>query len=341
MTPNYLRPNTEMPKLAVNFVLNRGGVGDYINFIPAFKYVADVHTHITARIFAPPHMVELYKFFLKGHNISVYSKADATNVIAKDKENAQMISDPMTYKHYINATGAHLIDLGFMYYAGLSKAPVGYDKLPHVPDDMLISYAYNQTIIDFFKNTGKYVVMTPGATADARAIPAQHFNKLIHYVKSKGYEVVFLGKANFTTDKEAEAKAKHYFANFNTNYDYHAGVDLREKTTLIEALDIMDGAMCVIGLDNGLLHLAACTTTPVIFGYNIVEVEHRVPRRVEGDTYNITLSKESLPCIGCQSHTRFVHGHKFTQCLYGDYLCLDKLFHDDAKAWKNAIDLAL
>jgi hypothetical protein len=95
-----------------------------------------------------------------------------------------------------------------------------------------------------------------------------------------------------------------------------------------------------VGLDNGLLHLAACTPGNVIFGYNIASPEHRRPWRGQYDerTVDVTLTADELPCNWCQSRQKMMLNHSFHQCLYGDLKCVDMLFEDDGKRFCDAID---
>ena len=61
---------------------------------------------------------------------------------------------------------------------------------------------------------------------------------------------VFLGKSHL---------------DLNEDYDLSEGVDFIGRTLLFDALRIIDCAEMVIGIDNGLLHLAACTKTPIVW----------------------------------------------------------------------------
>ena len=115
----------------------------------------------------------------------------------------------------------------------------------------------------------------------------------------------------------------------------------RDKTEIFQAAALIHKAKMIIGHDNGLLHLAGCTDTPIVFGYNIASPEHREPRRKVGKVFNVVVTPEELVCSFCQSRTNFVIGYNFQQCFYGDLKCIDMLFEDNGARWKRQIDLAL
>jgi ADP-heptose:LPS heptosyltransferase len=168
-------------------------------------------------------------------------------------------------------------------------------------------------------------------------MPSYAFNGLVDYTISKGITPVFIGKRDFAL----KGKENNYFANVGEEMDFSKGIDFREKTTLLQAVEIIKGAKFILGIDNGLLHFAGCTETPIIFGHTITEVKHRSVRRPKGTVINLALTKESLPCSGCQSNMRNIIGHKFKNCIYDDYKCLDLLFGNEMSEWKRAIDYIL
>ena len=176
---------------------------------------------------------------------------------------------------------------------------------------------------------GKYVVIPTGSMTPSRWVEGKHLNPLIRHVKSLGLTPVFLGK------KEATKGLNAYFAD---DIAYSEGLDLRDQTTILDAACILQNSIATMGLDCGLLHLAAITKdSNVVFGYNIVEPKDREPRRNWGKTINISLTKEELSCAGCQTHMRLMIAHTFHTCLYQDTKCIDLLFGNDCEKWKIAL----
>jgi hypothetical protein len=323
LNEKYFRPKTKHSVYKVNFFLQQGGLGDYICHMPAFEFLAETQFHLHGRLFVNPPFLDVAKYIMKKYDHWEVHPAKGSEKIMKQGE---MILAPANYTKYTSACGAHLLDLGFMYYCNLHTAPPEYNRMPNLEHHFEHSFELPE----------KYAVVTPGATAKARTMPANGFNSICDYLIEKGITPVFLGKKDFAyTGKKSD-----YYAQISDEYDLKKGVNLLEKTSLFDAISIMQDAEMVIGLDNGLLHFASTTSVPIIFGHSVTEVHHREIRRKHGDTYNIAIT-DDLNCRACQSRMRFIVGHRFKYCVYDDYLCLDLLFKDNAKAWRVAIDRVL
>jgi hypothetical protein len=311
--------------MPVSFIFGNGGVGDYINWCSAVQYVADEHPHADVRIFTSELFYDVAKH-LFGHipRWGIYLRKD----FAKYYESRSLIAFPKPGTQLINACGAHLMDLGFYYFLDLDPPPESHNYLL----DLKYNGPWKWPELD---EKSKYAIFTPGSTTEVREMPVKAFDELVAYTLEQGITPVFLGKRELSDN---------YRAKF-LNYDFSRGVDLRERTTLLEATQIMRGAQFVIGLDNGLLHMAGTTDVPVIFGHNIASLKHRILRRRKGLTINMVVSEEELGCIGCQSKMRFLYKHDFRSCFYkgtvGEKACLDLLFKNDSQEWKNAIDRAI
>jgi hypothetical protein len=320
----------------MNFIFLNGGMGDYITWLQPIRWLASEATWIKGTLVAPNYLQELAKYFLRDA-----PEWTVTNYEAIKDQNA-MNSRPyrgpvVLQQESLNATGAHLLTCGWVYFTNKEKAPPGWDSYPQL----------NQTDLDNVpmdgvfegKNPlqpGRYAVVTTGVTTSSRKIPGAHWNHVIDHIVAQGLQPVFLGK-----DVVETGNARNIHTQFNTDIKYSAGLDLRNKTSLMQAASIMSRAAFVIGHDNGLLHLAGCTEVPIIFGYNLASPEHREPRRPKGRTYNVTLTNEELACNHCQSRTNFVIGYNFRECFYGDLKCIDLLFADGALRWRKAIDQAV
>lgn len=328
MHDKIFRPQTKHGVQRINFFLSQGGLGDYICHMPAFEYLAEMQKAVAGRIFVERPFYDVAKYIMRKYETwEVHNWDKPPTDIMKAGE---PILDPANYNKYINACGSHLLDLGFIYYANQSPPPPQFNRMPSL---MGVEANFSKWP-ELLKNFDNYAVITPCATTDARTIPEQHFNTLVNYTLEKGVIPVFLGKRDFAS----LGKKSDYYAKTKEGYDLSNGIDLREQTELLETIAIMKHAKFVMGLDNGLLHFAGCTETPVIFGHSITDIHHRNIRRPKGETINIALSKEVLPCAGCQSNMRFIYGHKFKRCVYNDYKCLDMLFVNKAQEWRRAID---
>lgn len=326
LNKKYFRDSTRHNELLCNFFLSNGGLGDYINHMPAFEWLANENPHLVGRIFVNEPFLTVAKFIMSKYKKWRCYPKDLANTIMKEGE---AVKDPREYHKFINATGSHLMDLGFMYYCTQSQPFEGYNRLPPIDYNGVWKW-------DALDPDSRYAVFTPGYTAIVRSMPADSFNELLVYTRNLGITPVFLGKKNLS-----DTASNDYTTKFNDGYLYDLGIDLREKTNLLEAVQIMKGARFVLGVDNGLLHFAGCTDTPIIFGHTVARVEHRKIRRPRGLTIDIEIDKKDLPCIGCQSNMRYILNHRFSKCIYGDNSCTEMLFLENSKTWKQAIDFIL
>ncbi len=327
---NYgLRSGTNIKPYHCAFIFNAGGMGDFVNYSAATLWLAENVPWFTADIYVPRYLVPLFK--------DIHECREDFKVIASEnfgshyKQGTPMVGPDIVVRgqnvspQFLTVIHAHPFDVGFAYYVGETPPPEGA-ALP---------------ILDYPKTLEleKYVVFTAGNIHRARMTTGKHLNPVIEHCVARGLTPVFLGK----TDRlGAEARAiikseETPMTMFPEDVRYDLGLDLREKTTVKEAAAIMQHAVCTVGLDTGLLHLAALMKdSKIVFGYNITTVAHRKPRRNHGKVVDVFLTEKDLICIGCQSKSHKVHYHKFSECLYRDNLCIDLLFSE--QRFERAID---
>lgn len=317
----YFREGQGLHPLVYNFIFMHGGMGDYICWSVAIRYIEQFYPHVMPKLFVADWCKDIIENFFNGTRVEVYDRSkfddyyiDGSPVLGNIESN-----------QLLNATGTHLVDLGFSYFLGRNPPPPEAD-LSYIPLDL------ESIDISHIELPESYCVFTPGATNMTRHMPVEAFNLLKDYCISLGVTPVFLGKAKLTPA---------YRTNFKEGYDYTGGINLLDKTGVLEAGKIIAGARFILGVDNGLLHLAACTEVPIIFGYTITGPEMRRPIRKKGLTLDITVPHAELSCINCQENIRFIPGHRFTRCLYNDTKCCELLFKEGASEWKKAIDLIM
>jgi hypothetical protein len=325
---NGFREGTELNPAPMAFFLNAGGLGDYLNYSAAILWVAKNCPWIHGTVYVSS--------FLREFLASLFASYKNWKVEAGEKVTMQQdicfagpelkVNDGIILNHQLlNATGAHLFDLGFAYYANMNPPPIDA-TLPYV------NYPEKKVHFELRPLKGKYIVFTPGAITPSRYLTGKHLNPLIKYVKEKGYLPVFLGKNEVTKDLNPV---------FPDDVLYSEGLDLRNKTTIPEAAAILQYSKCAIGIDNGLLWLGSLTDTNVIFGYSLAGPKNRKPKRSKicaGKTIDVALTKEELICNHCQDQWKLLIGHTFHKCLYDDNKCIELLFANDAKKFKDALE---
>jgi hypothetical protein len=332
------RPNTPMFPLKMNFIFINGGCGDYICWLRPIQWLAEYATWIHGTLIHPIYLHELAGHFLGG--IKTWSHKDYKTLQEAQPNNDTPFRGPVILQQEsLNATGAHLSTCGWVYFTNKDSPPEGNDSkgrpwsaYPHLEQEYLNTIEVPQGT----PAPKTYAVITTGTTTSSRTIKPEYWNTVIEYVRSIGLIPVFLGKSVVET-----GNARNIHTEFRRELRFDLGVDLRDKTTMMQAAAVMSKAAVVIGHDNGLLHLAGCTDVPLVFGYNLASPKHRKPSRPEGRVYDVILDDGELACNFCQSNNNFVIGFNFRSCMYNDLKCLDLLFANGAAKWKKQIDLAL
>lgn len=336
------RPETPVLRYPVAYVMNDGGMGDFVNYAAATKWLAANCPWLDGRLFVNNYLVPLMK--------DIHADFPDWQVFPSEKIQDHLPDGISLVGPSLRVDGksinpqlqtvlhSHPIDVAFGYFAGGGPAPLDVE-MPR------LNYDRQKLLPKIKQIKGPYAVFTTAATTQSRTVLGRHLNPIIEYTKSLGITPVFIGKVNFVGNGQNSVS-------FAKDIDYSCGVDMRNQTSVKDAACIMQHAAFTAGLDNGNLHLAALMqNSKVIFGHNIASVEHRAPRRTHGRTINLSVSREELPCIGCQSRWHQFHTHQFDKCFYaaadrqeaqsrGEFYgapkCVDLLFRPEK--WISAID---
>lgn len=332
LNPGIYRRGTVAEKLSIHFLFYMGGIGDYICWMSAVEYTLEQHLHVTINMWVQSHFMPVAKHLFEDrfkdriifHNIEGIDKVDRDALF------------PAFFPHEgtPSGVGMNLVDLGFVYYG--NTMPHGKYR-NHIRMD--VSKIAVPSEVEELIAKKPYVVVTTGHTAKTREWRASGINGVTKYLNTIGVLPVFLGKKDIFKMGEG----KNYKADFPDGIDFSAGLDLREKTSVLEAVKIMSDAKVVIGIDNGLLHLAATQSVPIIMGLTITRPQDRELRRPKvpeeawpkNESIYLTADPRILPCIGCQSKMRYHENQNFSFCYYKDYKCLDRLA--DPEPWIQAL----
>lgn len=322
LCPEIYRPGTDAKEQKVNFVLTRGGIGDWLCWFNALKFIEDKHWQVKGTIYAPNYMLEILEWFFKPK----WKIKDRDTFTTEETKRVPTYIPPSD--GFLNGVGSDLVDIGFAYFTNRNKAPDDYkDRL-----QFNFTKEHIESVKRKYNLPEKYVVMTPGSTEKPRTMKPFIFNRIISHLEEKNITPVHLGKTQIN---------KHRKVSFEKQYNINIGLNLLDQTTLLEAAMIIQGSQCVVGLDNGLLHLGGMTTAPIVFGFTTIGPEFRSPSRPEGKTYHVYPDKEKLSCTFCMQGMRFFFNHDFKNCIYKDYKCLDAIGENNGQLWIDAIDKAL
>jgi hypothetical protein len=303
----FLREGGKFPVQEVFLVYAHGGMGDYIYWTRAIEWVIREHEWLVGEVWVPRYFYDLAELWLRPH-LGERFKLRRYEKLEEEREWIEGSKFFVVPDAYQMATyrGHHLMDIGFSYYGDVDVVPDGYARMPVIRGD--------EVSLARYELPKRYVVVTTEATSIVRRMKADEINKLCEYLKGRGYLPVFLGKGELAHD---------YVAYSDNGVRVNGVYDLRERTTLLEAACILAKSSLVCGVDNGLLHLASCSRVPVIFGFTTVDPRHRGPLRNEGLYTAAVMPSEELKCRFCQSRVRYLLGHDFRNCIYGDVRCLD------------------
>jgi ADP-heptose:LPS heptosyltransferase len=298
-----VRPGLVFPDQEVTVLFNSGGLGDSIARIPALKVIERDYPACQIHLLASKVLHEVLKRTLSRTKIYPYPPEKGMEM----PERPGMFFGAKQQFH--TTLGSHLVDYAFNILLDRSNIPMEDKSYPHLGD---LSEERRQ-----FGLPEKYVVLTPGFTSGVREMLPEICNEIAKGATARGLTPVFLGARTINIDTEAKFG----------DVDYSLGLDLRDKTSLVEAAAVAQGAVAVIGLDSGLIHVAGLTDVPIIAGYSSQLPELRMPIR-HGELGWKVWPITPDTCHGCEPALRFVYKHDFRECYAGDKRCLKELSAD-------------
>lgn len=325
--PAFL-PGTKIPVVKMNFAMAGAGMGDHICYMPGMIWAAKNVPYIKGRIWVARFMNQMFKNLMRDFPTWTVNPIEdiATGMEARTVLRGVGIThNGMKAPQHLNGCGTHLVNVGFAFL-NQNPPPEGADVMPQLD----FSIEEPESLASPIELPEKYIVFTTGGTVPARTVPGEYWNPIIDHAISRGYMPVFLGTTRVAGTLDVE---------FPEGCDYHKGINLINKTSIMQAAWIMRNAECVLGLDNGLIYVASCTDADIVCGYNTVHPRERRPKRAgDGKWEEIYLSKKDLQCSSCQTDMELLVVHSFKYCFYGHKRCIDILFSDNGRRWTDAID---
>jgi ADP-heptose:LPS heptosyltransferase len=145
--------------------------------------------------------------------------------------------------------------------------------------------------------SGPYVVLHPGASAPARAWPAERHAELVPLLAARGWRVVVTGGAE---ERELTARVAGSLA-----------LDLGGRLDLPALTEVLAGAAVLVSGNTGPAHLAAAVGTPVVSLFSpVVPAERWRPWAVP----QVLLGDQHAACAGTRARACPIPGHP---CLAG------------------------
>ena len=291
-----MKPKTK----TINITIINGGVGDMVAALTPIDYILRKYPWVTPLIWMPDLMVDLARNLLpEGTQVYSYTEMRGRYDPSRPTKTTQ-------WDGHTSAMRLHCVDYAYIKLC---------DELPDVFDRNYLKLKNSELHLPRVDvpRPDRYVVVTTGYTADVKEFRPEYVNEVVKYIKSRGREVVFLGST------ASETGGNHVIrGTFSQNIDYSQGINLVDKTTLLEAAAVMDHAELVVGVDNGLLHVAGTTDTPIVGGFTFVTPESKMPYRYNklGWAFWPVIPDDDLGCRFCQVTTNFLYGHDYRKCMH-------------------------
>lgn len=289
-------------KETVYFALNEGGLGDQIARMSAFEYALKEYPWLDIRIVVPNYIRSLYSHHFPSIKLYTFDEMSKINrKIPITLINADISQCTIIRQHLVKHAFNTLLDI-----SPIDETAFNYIKL-------------NLTNINIskFNLPEKYVILTNMSTVDVRSIPSRILLGIEEFLINQNITPVLLGKSQTNVTKNSQIIAEGSAGKYS--------IDLLNKTSLLEAAKIMSNAICVVGVDNGLLHLAATTDVPIISGFTTVHPKHRIPMRNNLDGWKYKSIIPNVSCRFCQSRYNFVFEQDFRKCVDNTLDCVKQM----------------
>lgn len=282
----------------INFLFDQGGLGDNIARLPAIRYIKDKYKHVKENVWVPDYFLALAKNLAPDINFRPFSQNNEYNDKIPGRNAGTSVFTNLK---------THMVDHAFCILA---------NELPDIKYRNYLKLNTNPISIKKFNLPKKYVVMTTGFTAPIREFLPNYINEVNNFIISKGYDIVFLGQKQTNTGLDND----QIIGNFKKEIDFSKGLNLIDKTNLLEAGKILSNAKTVVGLDCGLGHLAATTDIPIIQSYTSVDPIHRMPYRNNelGWNFYSIVPTDDQPEKFFQSRWDFCFDHDFRISYYNN-----------------------
>jgi len=285
----------------VCYSLNSIAMGDVIAAAPILKYAVNTfHKNTDYKILVRPYYYDIFKSFIPDDKIADQGQP-FTCVVPWQ---IRYLNTPRSTNARITSMHMHLSTFASIQFLNRIIPPnhMRYLKLP----DVDVSH-FN---IDF----SKAVIIIVTYRDEVRKIPFETVSGIAEYVKKKGFIPVYIGRV----DDSAIWKDSPFKLSFDKLPD---GIDLLNKTSILEMASIMSRSKVVVGMDSGPIHVAGTTSVPIVCGFTNVAPEHRIPIRDKGIFIPVV---PDLECSHCQSRW-FLNYHDFGFCYFKHYDCIKQM----------------
>ena len=182
-----------------------------------------------------------------------------------------------------------------------------HPALPVTPDGLKKAQAvFAQNHLD----PATLVLIHPGPSWPVREWPCEHWTHLVESLRARGYTSIGqLGVGRYLERGKVEVPP------------VPGAVSLLDAFTVEECIAAIAQAKLFIGIDSGLLHIAACMRTPSVGLFGMTLPEHRFSEKFRKDFVT-----NRVECAGCEHRKPRLHW--ITGCPH-DIKCMKTLNVDE------------
>lgn len=249
----------------INVVLVDGGMGDMIGLLVSVDFLIRTNRRIRFHVWVPDYLTEFSKHVLpSGSLVRAFSTAETLfnpDFLGLTSEwstkHTPVRTHPVDYGFHVLAD-THIYDL-----AGKNYLQIRPEKPP-----------------EKFELPLNYVCIVATASEPVKAMPAATIAEVSEFARDRGFLPVYLGAERASVGVLNQAVTGKVLG-----VDFSNGVNLINRTSLMEAAHVIAGARALIGLDGGLVHVAGCTDVEIVAGYTLVDPRHIAPIRKGSQTH--------------------------------------------------------
>lgn len=299
----------------VCYSLNSIALGDVIAAAPVIKYAINTfHKNTDYKVLVRPYYYDIFKPFVPEDKLADQSQPFSYSVPWQ----IRYLNTPRSTNARTTSMHMHLSTFASIQLLNRLMPEKDLNYLPMTKVDI------DHFNIDF----SKAVLIIVTYRDEVRKISFQTVSEIAEWVKSRGLLPVYIGRV----DSSEMWKDSPFRLAFDNLPD---GIDLLNKTSILEMASIMAKSRCVVGLDSGPIHVAGTTSVPIVCGFTNVAPEHRYPIRDRGVFIPIV---PDLPCSHCQSRW-CLNYHDFGYCYFKHADCIKQMTADKFIKALGCLDL--
>jgi len=284
----------------VCYSINSISMGDVIAAAPIVKYAIETfHDNGEYKVLAKPYYNDIFSFVPKER---------------LDDQSLPYSFSPPWQIRYLNtprSTNARTTSM-HMHLSTFASIQL-LNRL--IPMEEMRYLPLPEVNIDHFPiDYSKAVLIVVTYRDEVRKIPFETVAGIAEWVRSRGLLPVYIGKVD-SSDMWKDSPFRLAFDSLPE------GVDLLNRTTILEMASIMARSRVVVGLDSGPIHVAGTTSVPIVCGFTNVAPEHRFPIRDKGIFIPVVPDEE---CSHCQSRW-CLNYHDFGYCYFKHANCVKQM----------------